>query len=503
MQAIIYRIILISFILSGMLWTIPQSSYAQSTPNVLETLPSCRFNAYTDRDDLIIGAVVLNFETGNGCTQNLNSAFPVASVGKLFVLGAFYEDVAQGRYNFDQEMLFSDYYLMNGRSACLTVDDIGYVFTVGYLANIMISCSDNASTWMMMDFIGWERVQAYIDSLGIEGIGEVIPYSEVDRLKLTLIDERWAEVPRSLASQFLRRRYTEFLSPTYFPSPPRYDSQTLREANQTYLETYTYNTATPRALAEYMLLLRNNLQNGTAIERQTAQWIFNTMLLTQRQYSTQDMPGTLYVGSKNGYDVGYRAEVNVMIRNFETYNPESMNIVIVKHRNVSSRGVSSRFTDVATTDFLLTVSPIITGMLYPAHNPSFFPAVVQDVRVRDVVLNENLTLFPCYENFLNYDYLDGLQRCWANINSIDRTDGSDLLGVGMILRDLYQEDVRITMIWYPPEGHPRAYQMQRFNRSTTAMAWFEDVNVTGLWRVDVFYNLQPIFSQNFFVNSSS
>jgi len=94
----------------------------QSTQDLLDSLDSCRFNAFTERDDLIIGAVILNLETGTGCTQNLNTTFPFASVGKLFIAGAFYREVVNGRMSFDQTMEFMADYLMDGRDACLDVE---------------------------------------------------------------------------------------------------------------------------------------------------------------------------------------------------------------------------------------------------------------------------------------------------------------------------------------------------------------------------------------------
>src|SRR5687768_11232120 len=73
-----------------------------------ETLPPCNFNAYTDRTDIMIGALVLNLESGTGCMQNLNTVFPVASVGKLFVAGALYEKIVLGETSFDTQLEFTE-----------------------------------------------------------------------------------------------------------------------------------------------------------------------------------------------------------------------------------------------------------------------------------------------------------------------------------------------------------------------------------------------------------
>jgi beta-lactamase class A len=467
--------------------------------DLLASLDSCRFNAYTERDDLIIGAVILNFETGAGCTQNLNTSFPFASVGKLFIAGAFYQEVANGRLSFDQTMEFTRDYLMDGRDACLDVAQVGERFTLGFLGNIMISCSDNSATWMIMDQVGWDTVNEYAQSLGIAGIGEVIPYSEVDRLKLSLIDARWESVPRHLASQFYRRRWTDDLVPRYFASPPRYQGQEIRAANQQYLETYTYNTATPNALASYILKLRADLQSDDPVARQVAQWTFNTMLLTQRQFATQTMPGTVYVGSKNGFDLGYRAEVNITVNSVEDFTPQTLALVFVRHREVLEMEFPFRFVNVPTSDFLLDLAPHISAMLYPNLNATLTPTVQSDDRVRDVVVSSESALFPCYDNFLGYDFLDGLQRCWNRAAAIDRIGRGQNLGIGMVLRGMSGSDARVTLIFARPDGSLYSYQIQRFFENNTAIAWFEEMDTPGTWRVDVFFNLVPVFSQRVFV----
>jgi len=469
-------------------------------PDLPADLEPCRFNAYTERDDLIMGAVVLNFASGAGCVQNLNTVFPAASVGKLFIADYLYRQVLAGRASFDTKLIFRETYYMGGRDDCLNAEQIGYEFTLGYLGNIMISCSDNAATWMLMDYLGWENINAYIASLGIPDLGAVIPYSEVDRLKLESADARWAQVPSHLASQFYRGRSTRGLVPAYFPSAPRYSGNQTRQMNAYYLENYTYNSASPHALARYMLKLRDDLLNGDETDRTVAKWVFNTMLLTQRVFSTQYLPGTVYVGSKNGFDLGYRAEVNITVRDLDSLIPETLSIIIVRHRDITNRDlVPGRFVNVPVTDTLLAVAPVIAERLYPSESVLTPPTLVNDFRVRRVVLNTNRLLYPCYQNFLATDYLDVLQQCWSRIPSADRFAGDDLVGVGAVYRELNGGDMRMTVIYIAPDGVPHAYQMARFVQNTTAMAWFEEVSQPGTWRVDVFFNMQPIFSQSFFV----
>jgi hypothetical protein len=464
-------------------------------------LDSCRFNAYSARDDLIIGAVMLNLETGTGCTQNLNTTFPVASVLKIFVADTLYQQVAEGLDTFDRKLMFSPSYYMGGRSDCLTGSMIGQELTLGFLSDTMIQCSDNTATWMLMDYLGWETVNAHAQSFGIEGIGTIVPYVEVDYLKLQYLDSNWANVPRGMASQFYRRNPPDALVPAYFSRMPQYSDDDYRAANDYYLETYGYNTATPRALVEYMLRLRNDLLGGDSVRSTVARWIFNTMLLTQRGFSTQFMPGTVLVGSKNGFDLGYRAEVNITVRDLEQLLPETISFIVVRHRDVTAPDVAAfRFRDEPVTDLLLTLAPYITRSLYPDYNPSEPPLLVGgDFRVRQVVFDRESSLWPCYQLFQSGGTLPSLQQCWQQFSIANFIPINEPAGVGLVLQDLQQQDVRMTLVFTLPDGFIRSYQLQRFLLQNTAVAWFENVAISGTWRIDVYFNLVPVFSQQFTV----
>lgn len=465
----------------------------------LDNLPPCNFNAHTDRDDIIIGAVLLHPRAGYGCMQNLNSTFPFASVGKLFVAGALYEKVVEGEISFETELVFTYDYWMGGGSDCLTDANIGGSFTIGYLSDIMISCSDNASTWMLMDYIGWDTVQNYVERLGIPGIGYVIPYSEVDRIKLTLMDERWATVPAGMASRYYRSRWTEGLVPDYFERVPPINQQDVREANAQYLENFSYNTATPRAMAEFLLKLYQDAQQPDTTEGQVAFWIFNAMLRTQRVFSTQDMPGTVYAGSKNGFDIGYRAEVNITISSLDARVPETISILVVKQRDLRDAEVNFRFRSAPPTTIMRDLSPYVSRTLYPHFNATVTPTPRQDQRVQLVAFNSRNELFPCWQSYLGTDFLDSLQNCWQNIPTISSIPADDFLGVGMVVRGMNGEDVRVTVVYTLPDGSHRSYQIDSFPLQSTAVAWFEEVDVPGRWRVDVFFNLLPVFTQQILV----
>jgi hypothetical protein len=224
------------------------------------------------------------------------------------------------------------------------------------------------------------------------------------------------------------------------------------------------------------------------------------MLLTQRQFATQTMPGTVYVGSKNGFDLGYRAEVNITVASVEDFTPQTLALVVVRHRDIPETDFPFRFINVPTSDFLLDLAPHISALLYPNLDATQTPTTQSDSRVRNVVISDEAALFPCYDNFLGYDFLDGLQRCWARAISVNRIGLGEQLGIGLVLRDLNRSDARVTLIFTRPDSTVYSYQMQRFFLNETAIAWFEDMDVRGSWRVDVFFNLVPVYTQRVFVD---
>ena len=178
-----------------------------------------------DTDGLQIGAVVIDLNTRLGCVQNLEMTFNTASVPKIFVAAAYYDGIVNRTISNSGRLQFTRNYWMGGQNDCLREEDIGTSYSYQELVELMINCSDNAATWMLMDSLGWVNVNNYVQSLGIANIGEVIPYSEVDRLKLTFLDETWASVPAGIASRYYRSGQTSGLLDYFTSVPPRPNRQ--------------------------------------------------------------------------------------------------------------------------------------------------------------------------------------------------------------------------------------------------------------------------------------
>ncbi|MAS35449.1 MAG: hypothetical protein CL610_15670 [Anaerolineaceae bacterium] len=482
-------------ILSLLLFIIRDGHVLQSNSiSLLDGLPSCQFTNKVNIDGLRVGAVLLNMETGQGCVENLDTAFPIASIPKVFIVGAFLEKVAQNEASFQAVVRFTDNYLMGDSNACLTENRIGETITLGYLSDIMISCSDNAATWILMDVLGWQTVQGYINRLGIDGIGPVIPYSEVDRLKLAILDERWAHVPRTLAAQFYRRRRTDQLVPAFFDEIPRYTRAELAAANAKYLAQYDYNTATPRAVAEYLLKLRDDLEQPGTTQAQIAWWLFNTMLLTQRQYSVQAAPGTLFVGAKNGSDYGIWAEVNVLYSSLETRIPQAMIIVFLQQTDFDDSDLQLPWYREGILNTLLrSLSPQILARIYPEYERPDTGSISGEPFI---VFSNRAFIENCWDWYVvsNFEALDRLASCWRALQEVNQLSVGEELGFGLILYDLNQQDTRLSFIYTEPNGEQFSYQSSVLSQEDAPAYWFRELDAIGTWRIDIYQDLHHIYS---------
>lgn len=459
----------------------------------LDALPPCDFGADSAVPDLVVGAVVLDFETGFGCAQNLDQSFPIASVPKLFVSAAYHDQVVRGYLSPAATMRFDDSYLMGGSGDCLTDADLGRDVALSELEQIMIDCSDNAATWMLMDRLSWGAVNFYVDGLGIPGIGEVVPYALVDQMKLASIDPRWWDVPTAMASRYMRRRQTDGLD-AYFDTIPDYSREQMRQANQTYFDTSTYNTATPRAMADFLILMRERLLGDPfSPEAQVAARLFSTMLLTPRLYSAQSLPGTVYVGAKNGFDTGLVAEVNVVLDDLANYNrtPHAIALIFTRQTDVTGSDVQRpRQTEGPLNRLLRDLSPLVRDLLYPGYT---VPPVEPLWSLGLLRFGSEDAINACWRDYRLSDYdeslVDAFSGCLASLPQQPAVRAGEDLYLGLVMTGLRYEDTRLTLIYTAPDGQVRSYQTRAQLRDRVGVNWYHPVDQAGIWTVDVYVNL--------------
>lgn len=468
--------------------------------SVLINYPDCEFTTPEDSSGLQLAAVVLDFNTRLGCVQNLDMSFNVASVPKIFVAAAYYDGFINRTINISGRLQFTRNYWMAGRNDCLREEDIGTSYTYQELVEFMINCSDNAATWMLMDSLGWQRVNDYVQSLGIADIGEIIPYAEVDRLKLEFLDENWATVPTGIASRFYRARQTFGLLDYFSQVPSRPNRQEFIEINQHYFDEYNYNTITPYAMAEFILLMRDYLLNGTPEQWFVATSVFDVMLYTQRQYSSQGLPGEVYIASKNGFDRGLLAEVSVLFDDLENRIPSGIVILFGQYESLSGGGNNSQlpngFGD-ALNDAFFTLSPQIRDVMFPNYRQQ---QVQSSFVLTTAILNDQPSIQTCWNPFFNADFdstlVPAMENCFNNIRPRVTYAVDSNLSLGLILRNLNFSDTRLSFLFTAPDNRQFSYQLDRQNVPQSGIYRFHPIDMAGQWQVDVYINLRHIYAES-------
>lgn len=482
-------------ILILVLFSISSISQAQEA-DYLANYPDCGFSEQAG-DGLRVGAVLLNLDNRLGCVENFDTSFNVASVPKIFIAAAYYDWVAQGLVSPAGTLQFTRNYWMAGRNACLTEDKIGLRYSYQELVELMINCSDNAATWMLMDSLGWANVNAYVQDLGIEGIGEIIPYSEVDRLKLTYLDERWATVPRDIASRFYRRGITSGLLDYFDVVPFRPSRAEFAFASQRYYEDYSYNTITPRALATYILRLRDGLSSDSPEAWFTATSLFDVMLYTQRLYSVQALPGTVYIGSKNGFDRGLLAEANILFSSLTERVPSGMVLLFTQYdvldeTNSDIAVISNSTLNTMYADFSLR----IRETLFPNYREA---DAVGSFQLSSITFHQQSPIQTCWNPYFNSDFdasqVPTLENCWRNLAPRITYPVDENLAFGLVLRNLNYNDTRFVFVYTAPDGRRFSYQMDRQNVNSSAIYWYQPIDMAGQWQVDIYINLQRVYTE--------
>lgn len=465
----------------------------------LDAYPDCGFTESSGMDNLIVGAVVINLETGNGCVENLDHSFQTASVPKLFIAGAYYDWVSRGLVSRNTPVTFTQEYVMNGRTDCLRAEDVGRRYELDELVDEMITCSDNSATWLVMDTLGWGRVQEYIDNLGIEGIGPVLPYAFVDRMKLAYIDPRWEDVPAGLASSYYRSREVTGLD-AYFDEVPDIERGARRDANARYMESSEYNVLTPRALAQYFIKLRDDLNAMSGTEAIAARLLFNTMLSTQREHGTQAFPGTVMVGSKNGFDTGLKAEANIVFDDADARVPSGLAILFTQQPDLSSGQIqpANADRDEILARYLRGLSPQLVEILYPDYEK---PELGFNLNVSTVLFQIEENMNACWQPYRRSGY-DGaqvnfLESCWGSVTPRTGFSLDETMGVGIVLRRLNANDfTRLVLVFTAPSGTQYSYQTFLEFESSAGVYWLHPIDERGTWEVDIYVDLEYVYTSS-------
>ncbi len=134
--------------------------------------------------------------SGPNCTpvHELNADVPLAigSVFKLYILGELGRQIAAGELSWDDEIAIDDAY-RSMPSGDLHYAPAGTAYSVRYLAEVMISQSDNTATDHLLFTLGRENVEAMVATMGHADSSLMIPMlstRELFAIKTVLTPER-------------------------------------------------------------------------------------------------------------------------------------------------------------------------------------------------------------------------------------------------------------------------------------------------------------------------
>ena len=125
------------------------------------------------RLDGVLGVAIEDLKTGETILLNPDEVFPQASSIKIAVLAELYHQAEQAAAGVRGKAILSDLYTMRAADLVPGSDILAgltpgvTVLTNRDLATMMVAVSDNSATNVLIDRLGTENVNAYLESLGL------------------------------------------------------------------------------------------------------------------------------------------------------------------------------------------------------------------------------------------------------------------------------------------------------------------------------------------------
>lgn len=174
---------------AGMPWR-----YAQTSPPEKEKVLWQKLEAtiaeVDSKLDGVLAVAILDLTTGQTYLRRADEVLPTASSIKIAILAELYRQAQQGK------LKLTDFYTLQSRDL-VGGSGISSVLTPGQtrltlrdVAGLMISVSDNSATNVIIDRVGMESVNAFLDSLGLTHM----------RLRRKMMDLKAAEEGRENTS---------------------------------------------------------------------------------------------------------------------------------------------------------------------------------------------------------------------------------------------------------------------------------------------------------------
>ena len=161
-----YLIPVIFLIATAFPQTAPQTQIPQKQQVLWQKLESTIRE--TDQNlDGVLGLALLDLTSGQKILLHADDVFPQASSIKITVLAELCRQAQQGKlkltdlYTVQSSDLVQDSDIMNGLTPGVTR------ITLRDLATMMVAVSDNSATNVLIDRVGMENVNAFLDTLGL------------------------------------------------------------------------------------------------------------------------------------------------------------------------------------------------------------------------------------------------------------------------------------------------------------------------------------------------
>jgi beta-lactamase class A len=127
-----------------------------------------RLNALCDEQPFHTGWYLKDVRDGATADRHGHLVGPSASTRKIAVMMATLKDIRAGRFSLDQPMTIDAKYQDN-KSGCFQYLQPGFTIPLRDFIVMMIIVSDNTCTGAIVDMVGLDRINAFSQSVGMDG----------------------------------------------------------------------------------------------------------------------------------------------------------------------------------------------------------------------------------------------------------------------------------------------------------------------------------------------
>jgi beta-lactamase class A len=177
-----------------------------------------------------MGIYVNDFH-GNIVEINIDEKYETASCVKTYILGTLFDEIEKGKKSLSDRLIYTKENEIDG-SGILRSLEYGTELSVKNVATLMIIVSDNIATNMMIDYLGIDTINAFMQSQGFKdtALHNKINFALYDRLGTTtprdygrifemICTEEFisAEASRQMLEIFKKQHYNSVITKNFPP----------------------------------------------------------------------------------------------------------------------------------------------------------------------------------------------------------------------------------------------------------------------------------------------